>query len=189
MPTNPLALYPEQLADAFPGAKVSSIRRYWPAVRDALQAVELTSAPMVAYALGTIAAETAGFEPITEYRSKYNTRKTAFDRYEGRASLGNVHPGDGARFPGRGFIQLTGRSNYQRYGERLGIDLINHPEKANEAVIAAKLLALFIADRKTEIQSALRTGQMLKARRLVNGGVHGIDRFTQAYNTVLRLLQ
>lgn len=190
MPTapNPLALYPERIAEAFPGAKVSAIRRYWPAIQAALQEFELTTPPLVAYALGTIAAESAGFVPLTEYRSKYNTLHQPYDRYEGRASLGNTQPGDGARFPGRGFIQLTGRDNYQRYGERLGVDLLSDPDKANDPVIAARLLALFIADHKADIQSALRAGRMERARRIVNGGVHGVDRFIQTYNTVLRLV-
>eukprot|EP00511_Aplanochytrium_stocchinoi_P010129 CAMPEP_0204862566 /NCGR_PEP_ID=MMETSP1348-20121228/2634_1 /ASSEMBLY_ACC=CAM_ASM_000700 /TAXON_ID=215587 /ORGANISM="Aplanochytrium stocchinoi, Strain GSBS06" /LENGTH=401 /DNA_ID=CAMNT_0052012587 /DNA_START=46 /DNA_END=1252 /DNA_ORIENTATION=- len=49
--------------------------------------------------------------------------------YEGRESLGNIHPGDGPRFKGRGPIQLTGRSNYRAAGNRLGIDLEADPER------------------------------------------------------------
>ena len=51
-------------------------------------------------------------------------------QYEGRRDLGNVKPGDGVRFKGRGFIQLTGRANYQAYansGYCRG-DLMSHPE-------------------------------------------------------------
>lgn len=49
------------------------------------------------------------------------------DAYEGRTDLGNTQPGDGRRFKGRGFIQLTGRSNYRRFSEAIGYDFEFNP--------------------------------------------------------------
>jgi putative chitinase len=48
--------------------------------------------------------------------------------YEGREDLGNINQGDGPRYKGRGPIQLTGRANYARAGDALGLDLVNDPD-------------------------------------------------------------
>ena len=63
--------------------------------------------------LAQIAAESDGFRAVREYASG--------DEYEDRKDLGNVLPGDGRRFAGRGYIQLTGRSNYTQAWHALGL--------------------------------------------------------------------
>lgn len=187
---NPLELTAEQIWPAFPGARIENIRTHWPIVAAALEEDRLTSVTIVAYALGTIAAETAGFVPLKELPSQYNTRPgcVAYSRYELRRDLGNNEPGDGARYPGRGYIQLTGKANYAKYGERVGVDLLANPEAANEPQTAAMLLALFIADREPRIHAALSASDLSRARQIVNGGVHGLSRFKTAYNAILSVL-
>ncbi len=184
-----LELTPQQILPAFPGVKVKTICTYWSVIRDALEDARLESAMIVAYALGTIAAENAGFAPLTEMISKYNTRHSPFDQYDGRVDLGNMMPGDGERFRGRGFVQLTGRANYARYGDRIGLDLTELPELAGDPKVAAQLLALFIADREPAILAAVKAGKLLVARKLVNGGTHGLDRFERAYNAILEAVR
>lgn len=185
----PLELTVEQIAVAFPGTKKANIERYWPFVRVALEENRLESAPIVAFALATIAAESAGFTPISEMVSRYNTRLTPFDAYEHRANLGNTQVGDGSRYRGRGFVQLTGRANYLRYGDRIGVDLIDAPERAIEPRIAAQLLAMFVADREDRILAALKIGDLAMARRAVNGGTHGLDRFARAFHALMEAMQ
>ena len=57
--------------------------------------------------------------------------------------LGNTEPGDGVRYRGRGYMQLTGRDNYRRVGRLLGIDLENNPELAARPDIAARVALLY----------------------------------------------
>ena len=61
--------------------------------------------------------------------------------------LGNTQEGDGGKYIGRGYIQLTGRANYARYGQMVGQDLINNPQLLNTANIAAEVSVKYMLDR------------------------------------------
>lgn len=61
--------------------------------------------------------------------------------------LGNIKPGDAYKYRGRGYNQLTGRGAYERYGKRIGVDLVNNPDLLNNPDIAAKVNAEFLKDR------------------------------------------
>ena len=167
----------------FPATKPSNIVRYLPYVAAALDVAGLTDRPMICAALGTIRAESEGFLPIAEYPSQYNTLPgmAAFSAYDGRKSLGNTEPGDGARFRGRGFVQLTGRHNYTHYGKLLGIDLTVSADLANAPEVASLLLAFFLSSCADKMRPALAKGDLAAARKLVNGGSHGLDRFKDVF--------
>lgn len=166
-----------------PGALLDNIHANLPVVLDALVSHSLAGRTMVLMAVATIRVETASFLPISEGRSKFNTSPggAPFDLYDNRSDIGNQGPPDGERFRGRGFVQLTGRDNYERYGTRLGVDLVAHPELANAADVAADLLCLFLGDRELNIKDALMHENWAAARRLVNGGTHGLEDFADAY--------
>lgn len=170
----------------FPFAPVDNIKKYLPSILKALEDEELGDKNMVLMALATIRAETGRFLPIDEGKSKYNTSPGGhpFDLYDNRTDLGNKGNGDGDKFKGRGFIQLTGRSNYTKFSKTLGLgtELVKKPELANDPEIAAKILALFIKDKERRIKEALLDGDLRLARKLVNGGSHGLADFTEAYN-------
>jgi len=57
----------------------------------------------------------------------------------GKKNLGNTEQGDGWSFHGRGYVQLTGRANYESTGKELGLDLVSHPELAEDREIAAEI--------------------------------------------------
>jgi putative chitinase len=78
-------------------------------------------------------------------------------------SLGNKHHGDGQRYRGRGYIQLTGRENYQRAGRALNIDLVNKPERAAEPQTAAAIAIWYWTNRvKPYVQDFMDTARVTK---------------------------
>ena len=177
----------------FPGTPVSNIEQNLPFVLQALNNAGLGDKDMILMALATIRAETGNFTPLSEFKSKFNTAPGGhpFGLYDNRKDLGNQGPPDGDSFKGRGYIQLTGRSNYQVHGAAIGLgnQLIDNPGLANQPDIAAKLLASFLKSKAPQIRNALAKGDLKTARRLVNGGSHGLDEFTKAFNTGKALLK
>jgi len=174
----------------FPVTPVDNIKANLPFVCNGLKEKDLVDKPMVLMALATIRAETESFEPISEGKSKFNTSPGGqpYDLYDNRKDLGNQGPGDGAKFCGRGYIQLTGRANYLKYGQALGKDLINNPALANDPTLAGQLLATFLKDKERQIKEALVEHDLRRSRKLVNGGSHGLDRFEDAFNRGEKLL-
>ncbi|MFI5015966.1 MAG: peptidoglycan-binding protein [Hyphomicrobiales bacterium] len=175
----------------FPATPLGPINTNLPHVLAALVSAGLTTTPIVLAALATIRAETEGFVPISEYLSRYNTSPGGqpFDLYDNRKDLGNQGPPDGASFKGRGYVQLTGRANYTKFGPIVGVNnLVAQPDQANDPDIAAKILAAFIASKATAITTALAGNDFAAARKLVNGGSNGLDRFVSAYQIGASLL-
>ena len=176
-------IQPATVQRIFPGAPSKNIKEHLPDVLEALREAGLYDGDMIAMAFGTIAAETARFEPISEFISKYNTERGGkpFALYDFRRDIGNCAEGDGAKYKGRGFVQLTGKDNYRRIGAAIGVDLLGNPDAANEPKTAARILAAFLKAQEARIRRVLREGDLKTARRLVNGGSHGLEPFTLAY--------
>jgi len=175
-----------QVARMFPGVPTSNIETNLPFVMQALVAANLGDKNMVLMALATIRAETGNFTPLSEFQSKFNTPPGGppFALYDNRTDLGNQGPPDGANFRGRGYIQLTGRSNYAVHGAAIGLgnQLVTNPTLANQPDIAGKLLASFLKAHEAGIRAALARNDLATARKLVNGGSHGLQQFTDAFN-------
>jgi peptidoglycan L-alanyl-D-glutamate endopeptidase CwlK len=184
---------PAAVSQMFPHTPLGNIKRNLPFVLTALGDAALHDRLMVLAALATIRAETESFEPVAEGQSRYNTSPDpeghAFDLYDYRKDLGNKGPPDGSKFCGRGYVQLTGRANYARYGKSIGMgqQLITNPDLASDPAIAGKLLAVFLKDKERPLKEALLDWDFAGARRLVNGGSHGLDRFVEAYKIGIRL--
>ena len=145
---------------------------YLPGILAAMKKYDISDNSVLIGLLATIRIETGGFKPVHEWGGE-----SYWKRYEERADLGNVHPGDGIKYHGRGYIQLTGRANYSTYGKKLGVDLENDPDLAMDPEISAQVLACYFKERG--VDQAARAGDWRKVRKLVNGGYHGWDVFSK----------
>ena len=99
-----------------------------------------TDRRMLSYCLGTFKWETAHtFEPIDERGGDNYFNKRYGPGTKVGKMLGNTQAGDGALFHGRGYVQLTGRTNYTKAKKLTGVDLLSQPERANERDLAYQI--------------------------------------------------
>lgn len=139
-----------------------------------------------AYALATAVVEVNGtMQPIHEmggsayFRRMYDIEG---ERPAKARELGNNTPGDGARYHGRGYVQLTGRANYAKAESALGVPLVAEPDRALEPAIAAQIM-------RRGMQEGWFTGKSLSsflprvadihqftnARRIINGQDRAVE--------------
>lgn len=128
----------------------------------------------VAYALATAYHETAHtFAPIREYGKHLYFAKYEPGTPNGKR-LGNVLRGDGIKFKGRGYVQITGRANYERFSRLLNVDLLTTPDLALDPLISYRIMALgmrgglFTGKKLADYINATRT-DYVNARRVING--------------------
>ena len=134
------------------------------AAKDAATEAGLSGAEMAAF-MAQVAHESDGFNTTKEYASGA--------AYEGRKDLGNTQKGDGKRYKGRGYIQLTGRSNYDKAGKALGLDLVGNPSLAEDPKVAADVSLWFWKTQvKPQVPDFLDTERVTK---VVNGGFNGLS--------------
>ena len=126
----------------------------------------------VAYVLATSEHESACGKWMKELWGP-----TAAQRgYEGRQDLGNTQPGDGLRYRGRGYVQITGRRNYTHWARRLGVDIVAKPDLvATDPSLAARILVQGMRDGSftgKKLADYFRPGEdpdFFNARAMING--------------------
>lgn len=140
-------------------------------VEAALQA-GITSPTEIAMLLAQAAHESGGFKTTRElgndaYFAKYNNRK----------DLGNG-PNDGAKYKGRGYIQLTGKANYAAFSKWAGKDFVKNPELVEKEPWASAATIWFWTQHPNMTRrgrAAAQKGDVVGATKAVNGGTRGLD--------------
>ena len=148
-----------------------------PMLNDTMEKYEINTPLRAAHFLAQLIHESGSF--------RYTVELDSGEAYEGRADLGNTQAGDGPRYKGRGFIQLTGRANYSLYGLSLGVDLIAQPELV-ATTYPADVAGWFWANHSL---NALADADNVNAiTRMINGGYNGLQErifYLQKAKTVL----
>lgn len=122
----------------------------------------------ICHFLAQLCTESRGFSSLTEQGIN-----PIHNAYEGNSQLGNTKHGDGYRFRGRGFIQITGRYNYGTVGRDLHRDLVDHPE-----ILASDILLALDAAGLFWIQHGLNKladkDDIVSITHRINGGENGL---------------
>lgn len=156
---------------ALPGADQANVTTWLPEINSAMQSAGIDTPQRAAAFLAQVGQETAGFATLTEYSDGSD--------YNGRADLGNTQPGDGPRYKGRGGLQLTGRNNYERASQALGVDFVNHPELVADPKYAFATAAWYWNTHNLNAAADHAHPQdpasIDPVSRIINGGSNGRD--------------
>jgi predicted chitinase len=153
----------DELRKVMPNCAAAKRADYLPYIQQAMQEFEITSYLRETAFLAQLAHESGELRYMEEIASGA--------AYEGRKDLGNTQPGDGKRYKGRGPIQLTGRANYQKYGDLLGLDLINNPTIAATKEVGFRIAGLFWQSHGLNELADQQKFETITRR--INGGLNG----------------
>ena len=139
------------------------------AIKQGITGLELVSL------MSQVAHESADFKRTEEYASG--------SAYEGRKDLGNTQKGDGVKYKGRSFIQITGKSNYKKIGDKLGLDLINNPTLLEDPDTAARATVEWWKDNVQPLVGDF--SDVERVTKIINGGFNGLKDRKNNYNEFL----
>jgi predicted chitinase len=171
----------EILQKIMPNARRQHVVEYAPHIVEIFKKYQINTIRRQRHFLSQVGHESGEF--------RYREEIASGSRYEGRRDLGNVNPGDGRRFKGRGLIQLTGRYNYTQFDDYLkrNKELIRNPE-------------LVATDNELNVSAAgwfwMRNGlneladrdDIVAVTRRINGGTNGLAHRRQLYQRAVRYL-
>jgi putative chitinase len=157
------------------GARRDLAELYAPHLAAACEAYQITGPLRLAHFLAQVAHESGALVHVREVWGP----TPAQERYEGRADLGNIQPGDGRRYMGRGLLQTTGRHNYGALRDRLRAHGIDAPDfvAAPELLEQPKWAALSACDYwgMRDINALADRDDHEAVTRAINGGTNGIE--------------
>lgn len=151
----------DQILSKLPENQREAAKNVIPYIAQALDKEGILTPDVLAYAI-TTAGHESGFVPKEEIMAKRGINP----RNDYVASLQENYEG-GTDFRGRGLIQLTHKGNYEKYGNLIGEDLVNNPDKLLDPEISAKVMASYL--KNSGAADAVAKGDLISARKLIQG--------------------
>src|SRR4051812_21391901 len=179
----------DQLKAIMPHLAAAKADECLPSLIAAMQEFAIESPPRMAAFLAQIAHESGELRLMQELWGPTPAQR----RYEPASplatTLGNTEPGDGLKFKGRGPIQVTGRANYKRFGDLLGIDLIADPARAAGSDVGFRIAALFWSKKGlNELADEGTADAFREITRRINGGCNGLPDRQRYYSVACTAL-
>jgi putative chitinase len=168
----------KKLQKCLPHAKPENIEKYGAKLIEAMERYEINTDRRQAAFLAQIAHESGSLRYVEEIASG--------EAYEGRKDLGNTEPGDGVRFKGRGFIQITGRANYKDVSDELTYNFIAKPEDLAFPGPACYSACWFWWSRHLNRLADIDAFE--KITRRINGGINGYEDRCKHWETAKKAL-
>jgi predicted chitinase len=161
-----------QLKGIMSNLAAQKLQLYLPHLNTAMQVYGVNTMLRTAGFVAQLAHESAEFRFMEEIWGPIPAQIRYEPPSELARRLGNTQTGDGKRFKGRGPIQITGRFNYKKYGDLLGVDLTAQPGLAAQPAVAFSTAGLFW---KTNGLNELADGeQFVTITKRINGGTNGL---------------
>lgn len=168
--------------------RVEQLNNFWEQYRKiAVPHLELNTPMRQAAFIAQVAHESDSFRALEEYASG--------KAYEGRKDLGNTKPGDGERFKGRGYIQLTGRANYAEFTKWIAnkmpdlpikYDFVQRPEQVATATWGMWATVFFWETRN--LNHWADKGFFKTLTKRINGGLRGYAHRLEIFEKVKKEL-
>lgn len=179
----------EQLKAIMPQLPAAKRDLYFPFLTAAASEFGIDRPARIAAFLAQLAHESAQLRFMEEIWGPTGAQRRYEPQDKLAATLGNTEPGDGFRFKGRGPIQVTGRANYRRFGDLLGLDLVADPPRAAVPDVAFRIAGLFWSKKGlNELADRVTPEAFREITRRINGGFNGLaerQRFYETAKTVL----
>jgi len=186
--THPTFKVAPQIQEYFPwfmkvfnGLSETRAKALFPYFVEAVQEGHITTCHQVAAFSAQLAHESGGLRYFEEWASG--------EAYNGRKDLGNIYPGDGPRFKGRGPIQLTGRHNYHSAGADLGLDLESNPESVSLPSVGFRTAVWYWTKHNLNKYCDGTYNSFVTLTKRINGGTNGLDDRLEKWYAIKKDLQ